>query len=87
MIKKEELNKGSLSVPLKVEYDTVNLALHNAEDVATMRQVLLQISNWFKSKHKTLPFTLKDPFNDDTCNDMYGYIFDLMKDETKEEEA
>lgn len=80
----EELHEGSLSVPLKVEFGESTLALHHAEDVATMRQVLLQIMNWFKTGHRKLPLTLRDPFNDSACNDLYSAIFEWMKDEKEE---
>lgn len=81
----EELDKEStLSIPLKTEIGEVILALHHAEDVATMRQVLLQIMNWFKTGHRKLPLTLAEPFNDSVCNDLYGTIFEWMKDEKEE---
>jgi hypothetical protein len=82
----EELHQGSLSVPLKVEFGESTLALHHAEDVATMRQVLLQIVNWFKTGHRKLPLTLAEPFNDDVCNELYGTIFEWMKDEKEDKE-
>jgi hypothetical protein len=85
-VKAKELHKGSLSVPLKVEFGESTLALHHAEDVATMRQVLLQIVNWFKTGHRKLPLTLTDPFNDSVCNDLYGTIFEWMKDEKEDKE-
>ena len=77
----EELKKGALSVPLKVEIGESTLSLHHAEDVATMRQVLLQITNWFKSNHRELPLILADPFNDDICNTLVWAVVDFMKDE------
>ena len=81
----EELDdEGSLSIPLKAEIGEVVLSLHHAEDVATMRQVLLQIINWFKTGHRKLPLTLAEPFNDSVCNDLYGTIFEWMKDEKEE---
>jgi hypothetical protein len=81
----EELDDdGSLSIPLKVEFGESTLALHHAEDVATMRQVLLQIVNWFKTGHRKLPLTLAEPFNDSVCNDLYGTIYEWMKDEKEE---
>ncbi len=82
--KEEELDEGSLSVPSKVKFDDMNLALHHAEDVATMRQILLQISRWFKTGHKELPFTFMAPFHDEMCNDMYEFIVELMKKESDE---
>lgn len=81
----EELDEeGSLSIPLKAEIGEVTLSLHHAEDVATMRQVLLQIVNWFKTGRRKLPLTLAEPFNDDVCNELYGTIFEWMKDEKEE---
>lgn len=82
----EELEEGTLSIPLKVEIGEVILSSHHAEDVATMRQVLLQIMNWFKTGHRKLPLTLAEPFNDSVCNDLYGTIFEWMKDEKEEKE-
>lgn len=78
--------EGSLSIPLKAEIGEVILSLHHAEDVATMRQVLLQIVNWFKTGHRKLPLTLAEPFNDSVCNDLYGTIFEWMKDEKEDKE-
>lgn len=80
----KELHKGSLSVPLKVEFGESTLALHHAEDVATMRHVLLEISKWFKTKHRELPFILAEPFNDDVCNSLLDMIVEYMKDEKEE---
>lgn len=81
----EKLDEEStLSIPLKVGIGEAILSLHHAEDVATMRQVLLQIHHWFKTGHRKLPLTLRDPFNDDVCNELYGAIFELMKDEKEE---
>lgn len=85
-VKAKELHKGSLSVPLKVEFGESTLALHHAEDVATMRHALLEISKWFKTKHRELPFILADPFHDDTCNTLLGAIVEWMNDEKEKEE-
>lgn len=82
--KAKELHKGSLSVPLKVEFGESTLALHHAEDVATMRHVLLEISKWFKTKHRELPFILAEPFNDDVCNSLLDMIVEYVKDEKEE---
>ncbi len=82
--KAKELHKGSLSIPLKVEFGESTLALHHAEDVATMRHVLLQIMNWFKTGHRKLPIILKEPFHDDACNTLFGAIFDFMENEKEE---
>ena len=80
----EELKEGSLSVPLEVGAGEITLSLHHAEDVATMRQVLLEISKWFKTKHRELPFILAEPFNDDVCNSLLDMIVEYMKDEKEE---
>lgn len=85
-VKAKELHEGSLSVPLKVEFGESTLALHHAEDVATMRHALLEISKWFKTGHKELPLILENPFNDDTCNALLGAIVDFMNDEKVKEE-
>jgi hypothetical protein len=85
-VKAKELHKGSLSVPLKVEFGESTLALHHAEDVATMRHALLEILKWFKTKHRELPFILEDPFNDDICNTLLGVIVEFMTDEKEKEE-
>lgn len=81
----KKLNEGSLSVPLKLEFGESTLALHHAEDVATMRQVLLQITNWFKSNHRELPLILANPFNDDICNTLFWTVVDFMNDEKEGE--
>ena len=49
-------------------YDVMARAMDNAQDVATMRHVLLQFSNWFRTDFKELPLFLKNPFMDDFCN-------------------
>ena len=59
-------------------------AMDNAADVATMRHVLLQFANWFKTDFKKLPLFEKDPFTDCTCNLFVQSIFDYMRDITKE---
>lgn len=66
---------------LNVEKSDMCVAFDNAQDVATMRQVLLQISNWFKSEHRSLPLTWESPFNDEICNMAYSVVFQLMKKE------
>ena len=62
--------------------------MDNAADVATMRYVLLQFSNWFKSDFKELPLLQADPFVDDWCNGMtrmiYGYMSDITKKKKKQ---
>ena len=58
-------------------------AMDNAHDVAVMRYVLLQFSNWFKSDFKELPILQADPFVDDWCNAMTRMIYDYMSDITK----
>lgn len=84
MKKNESFDKEVLPVPVKIEVGESTLALHHAEDVATMRQVLLQISNWFKTDRRKLPLLLAEPFNDDTCNSLLDAIVDWMKDEKEE---
>lgn len=61
--------------------------MDNAADVATMRYVLLQFSNWFKSDFKELPLLQADPFVDDWCNGMTRMIYDYMSDITKKQEG
>ena len=61
-------------------------AMNNAHDVAVMRYVLLQFSNWFKSDFKELPLLQADPFVDDWCNGMTRMIYDYMSDITKKKE-
>ena len=61
--------------------------MDNAADVATMRYVLLQFSNWFKSDFKELPLLQLDPFVDDWCNAMTRMIYDYMSDITKKQEG
>ena len=60
-------------------------AMDNAHDVAVMRYVLLQFSNWFKSDFKELPLLQADPFVDDWCNGMTRMIYDYMSDITKKQ--
>ena len=61
--------------------------MDNAHDVAVMRHVLLQFSNWFKSDFKELPLLQADPFVDDWCNGMTRMIYDYMSDITKKQEC
>lgn len=72
------------SLPLKSLSDICIVSSY-AEDMATTRQVLLQISRWLRTGHKELPFTLAEPFNDECCNTLYAYIVELMKEECKDE--
>lgn len=67
--------------------DGLARAMDNAADVATMRYVLLQFSNWFKSDFKELPLLQADPFVDDWCNGMTRMIYDYMSDITKKQEG
>ena len=66
--------------------DGLTRAMDNAADVATMRYVLLQFHNWFKTDFKELPLLQADPFVDDWCNGMTRYIYDRMADITKKKE-
>lgn len=59
-------------------------AMDNAHDVAVMRYVLLQFTNWFKTGYKELPLFNGDAFADDTCNCFAQLIYDYMRDITKE---
>lgn len=59
-------------------------SMDNAQDVATMRYVLLQFNNWFKTSYMELPLLAKKPFMDDFCNCFTQQIFDYMKGITKE---
>lgn len=68
------------------ESDGLALVIDNAQDVAVMRYVLLQFSNWFKTDFKTLPLIQADPFADDWCNGMTRMIYDYMSDITKKQE-
>ena len=61
--------------------------MDNAQDVAVMRYVLLQFTNWFKSDFKELPLLQADPFVDDWCNGMTRMIYDYMSDITKKQEG
>ena len=67
--------------------DGLTHAMDNAADVATMRYVLLQFVNWFKTDFKELPLLQADPFVDDWCNGMMGMIYDYMSDITKKQEG
>lgn len=62
-------------------------AMDNAHDVAVMRYVLLQFTNWFKSDFKELSLLQADPFVDDWCNGMTRMIYDYMSDITKKQEG
>ncbi len=80
-----DLHYGAITETLKTEKTDMCVAFDNVQDVATTRQVLLQISNWFKSKHRHLPLTWENPFNDEICNDAYSVVVQFMKDEREEE--
>lgn len=67
--------------------ETVTNIIQNAEDVATMRHVLLELSSWFKYKHKRLPLIIKEPFNNQDCNNLLEFIVDMMKEEMKDEDV
>lgn len=55
--------------------------LDNAQDVAVMRQVLLQLSYWLNSGRKKVPLTMESPFNDDVCNSLYGLVIEKIKED------
>lgn len=59
-------------------------SMDNAQDVATMRHVLLQFVNWFKTGYEELPLFVKNPFTDEICNCYAQQITDYMIDGTKE---
>lgn len=65
--------------------DGLAKAIDNANDVAVMRNVLLQFSRWFRSGFKELPFMEADPFVDDWCNGMVRDIYDRMSEITKKQ--
>lgn len=62
-------------------------AMDNAHDVAVMRYVLLQFTNWFKTDFMELPLLQADPFVDDWCNGMTRMIYEYMSDITKKQEG
>lgn len=62
--------------------DGLTKAIDNANDVAVMRNVLLQFSKWLRTDFKELPFMEADPFIDDWCNGMVRDIYDRMSDIT-----
>lgn len=88
--KKEVVDVQPFSTPYESKTnescDGLTRAMDNAADVATMRHVLLQFFNWFKSDFKELPLLQADPFVDDWCNGMTGMIYDYMSDITKKKE-
>lgn len=88
--KKEVVDVQPFSTPYESKTnescDGLTRAMDNAADVATMRHVLLQFFNWFKSDFKELPLLQTDPFVDDWCNGMTGMIYDYMSDITKKKE-
>lgn len=65
--------------------DGLTQMMYNAQDVATMRYVLLQFANWFKTGFKVLPLIREDPFYDVTCNIFTAAIFNYMSDITKKQ--
>lgn len=88
--KKEVVDVQPFSTPYESKTnescDGMTRAMDNAADVATMRYVLLQFTNWFKSDFKELPLLQADPFVDDWCNGMTRMIYDYMSDITKKKE-
>lgn len=65
--------------------DGLTRAMNNAQDVAVMRNVLLQFSRWFRSGFKELPFLEADPFVDDWCNGMVRDIYGSMSEITNKQ--
>lgn len=88
--KKEIVDVQPFSTPYESKsnesYDGLTRVVDNAADVATMRHVLLQFSNWFKNDFKELPLLQADPFVDDWCNGMTRMIYGYMSDITKKKE-
>ena len=86
--KKEVVDVQPFSTPYESKTnescDGLTHAMDNAADVATMRYVLLQFVNWFKTDFKELPLIEKDPFVDVWCNSMTGAICKYMSDITKD---
>lgn len=80
------LHSGFLTDSVRTEKTDMCVAFDNAQDVAIARHVLLQISNWFKSKHKQVPFMYAEPFNDEVCNEAFSLIVECMKKEQRDEE-
>lgn len=89
--KKEVVDVQPFSTPYEPKTnescDGLTRAMDNAADVVTMRYVLLQFTNWFKSDFKELPLLQADPFVDDWCNGMTRIIYDYMSDITKKQEG
>ena len=87
--KKEVVDVQPFSTPYESKTnescDGLTRAMDNAADAATMRHVLLQFVNWFKSNFKELPLLQADPFVDDWCNGMTRMIYDYMSDITKKQ--
>lgn len=88
--KKEVVDVQPFSAPYESKTnescDGLTRAMDNAADVATMRNVLLQFFNWFKTDFKELPLLQADPFVDDFCNGITRIIYDYMSDITKKQE-
>lgn len=88
--KKEVVDVQPFSAPYESKTnescDGLTIAMDNAADVATMRHVLLQFFNWFKTDFKELPLLQADPFVDDFCNGITRIIYDYMSDITKKQE-
>ena len=89
--KKEIVDVQPLSTPYESKTnescDGLTRAMDNAADVATMRYVLLQFANWFKTDFKELPLLQADPFVGDWCNGMTRMIYDDMSDITNKQEG
>lgn len=57
--------------------------IKSVEDANTIESVLLQLSNWFKTKHKELPLLPYEPFNNENANTLLHVIIDYMRDDMK----
>lgn len=86
--KKEIVDVQPFSTPYESKsnesWDGLTRVVDNAADVATMRHVLLQFVNWFKTGYEELPLFVKNPFTDEICNCYAQLITDYMIDGTKE---
>lgn len=57
--------------------------IKSVEDANIIESVLLQLLNWFKTKHKELPLLPYEPFNNESANTLLHVIIDYMRDEMK----
>lgn len=57
--------------------------IKSVEDANIIESVLLQLSNWFKTKHKELPLLPYEPFNNESANILLHVIIDYMRNDMK----